>query len=114
MNLLEAKYLSGLEDADTETIAKYFISQGVKEVYITLGKDGSLFMNKNEVIKTPSHDVEILNTAGAGDAYLAGILYAKVHGFVPTEYAQKAAMLTLRSEKAVSTEMNIKNLEETV
>ncbi|MGE4320583.1 MAG: carbohydrate kinase family protein [Acholeplasmataceae bacterium] len=113
LNLLEAKYLSGMEQEDILTIAKYFIAQGVKEVYITLGKDGSLFMSKNQMIKSVSHKVEVLNTAGAGDAFLAGVIYAKVKGYDPVIYAQKAAILTLKSEKAVSELMNVKNLEAT-
>ncbi|QWB96339.1 hypothetical protein KHQ89_02585 [Mycoplasmatota bacterium] len=113
LNLLEAKHLSQLDSDDPETLARYFITQGVKEVFVTMGKEGSIFVSKGEVIRTPSHLVEIKNTAGAGDAYFAGVLYAKVNGLDPVAYAHKAAWLTLKSEKAVSDEMNVKNLEET-
>ena len=112
LNVLEAKYLSGIEDDDIEVIAKYFITQGVNEVYITLGKEGSLFMNREIVKKTPAVEVDVTNTAGAGDAYLAGIIYAKVHGLDPLEYARKAALIALHSNQAVSENMNKKNLEE--
>ncbi|MFA6801515.1 MAG: carbohydrate kinase family protein [Acholeplasmataceae bacterium] len=111
LNLLEAKHLSENDSDDIEQIAKFFISRGVKEVYITMGKEGSFFMSKTQTLKTTSQGVDILNTAGAGDAYFAGMIYAKVNQFDPIVYAHRAALLTLQSEKAVSDLMNIKNLE---
>ncbi len=113
LNLLEAKYLCGLDSEDPKVIARYFISRGVGEVYLTLGKLGALYMDKKEFKKIGAHEVVVKNTAGAGDAFLAGVLYAKVNELDPMIYAQRAAELTLKSEQAVSDDMNIKNLEET-
>jgi len=111
MNQLEARYLSQMEDQDIEEVAKYFIAKGVKEVYITLGKDGSVYMDESKYEKLPAHEIKVVNTAGAGDAYLAGVIYAKVHDLEPLTYARKAAEITLIDEKTVSNEMNEKNLE---
>ncbi len=112
LNLLEAKYLSNLDSEDPEVIAKFFISQGVDEVYLTLGKEGALFMDKNQTIHVGANRVDVANTAGAGDAFLAGVIYAKVNDLDALVYAQRAAELTLKSEKAVSDDMNVSNLEE--
>lgn len=114
LNLLEAKYLSGLETDDLEVLTKFYLSQGVKEVYITLGKEGSAVMSRQGFQRMKSHEVEVLNTAGAGDAYLAGVIYAKVNNLDPMTYAHKAALIALQSDKAVSEHMTIKNLEETL
>ncbi len=112
LNILEAKHLSGLDTDCEEELAKYFLSQGVKEVYLTLGQKGSIYMTKEEIIKTPSHLVEIKNTAGAGDAFLAGIIYGKIHGLNIIDCAQKAAEITLQSNKAVNDCMCRKKIEE--
>lgn len=112
LNILEAKHLSGIDTDDEEVLAKYFLSQGVKEVYLTLGQKGSIYMSKQEVVRTPSHDVEIKNTAGAGDAFLAGIIYGKINGLDLLSCAQKAAEVTLQSKKAVSEDMCEHKIEE--
>lgn len=112
LNILEAKHLSDIDTDDEEVLAKYFLSQGVKEVYLTLGQNGSIYMSKEEVIRTPSHDVEIKNTAGAGDAFLAGIIYGKINGLDLLSCAQKAAEVTLQSKKAVSEDMCEHKIEE--
>lgn len=115
MNLLEAKYLSGLKDEVTEEkLGKYFISKGVKEVYITKGNEGSLYISPNDVKHMKTHVIEVKNTAGAGDAYFAGAIYAKINDLDPLIYGTKAALLTLKDEKAVSEEMSLKNLEKIV
>lgn len=112
LNILEAKHLSDIDTDDEEVLAKYFLSQGVKEVYLTLGQNGSIYMSKEEVIRTPSHDVKIKNTAGAGDAFLAGIIYGKINGLDLLSCAQKAAEVTLQSKKAVSEDMCEHKIEE--
>lgn len=113
MNRLEAQHLSGmLDEKDPEVLAKYFLTQGVKEIYITLGKDGSYFMSKEEAHQYPSSHVVAKNTSGAGDAFFAGVIYAKLNDLDTLTYARKAAVLTVQSEHAVSNQMNIKALEE--
>lgn len=112
LNILEAKHLSDIDTDDEEVLAKYFLSQGVKEVYLTLGQNGSIYMSKEEVIRTPSHDVKIKNTAGAGDAFLAGIIYGKINNLDLLSCAQKAAEVTLQSKKAVSEDMCEHKIEE--
>jgi pseudouridine kinase len=112
MNLVEAKYLSGLDENITdEKLGKYFISKGVKEVYITKGNEGSIYVSPNEIKQIKTHVIEVKNTAGAGDAYFAGVIYANINQLDPLNYGTKAALLTLKDEKAVSEEMSLENLE---
>ncbi len=113
MNMLEAQYLSGmLEEDSPEVLAKHFLSQGVKEIYITLGKKGSYYMDKDQATHYPSTMITAKNTSGAGDAFFAGVIYAKIKGLDPLTYARKAAVLTVQSEHAVSNDMSIQALEE--
>ena len=113
MNRLEAQYLSGmLEENNPEVLAKFFINKGVKEVYITLGKEGSFFMNKTMFHQFPSTPIQTKNTSGAGDAFFAGVIYAKIKGLDPMTWARKAAVLTVQSDHAVSNSMSVSALEE--
>ncbi len=113
MNRLEAQYLSGmLEEDDPAVLAKHFLSQGVKEIYITLGKEGSFFMDKENAVQYPSTPIVAKNTSGAGDAFFAGVLYAKINQLDPLTYARKAAVLTVQCEHAVSDQMSAAQLEE--
>lgn len=113
MNKLEAQYLTGMIDEDNpEVLAKYVISKGVKEVYITLGKEGSFYMDKDKKISYPQIPVQTKNTSGAGDAFFAGVIYAKMKGLDPLVWARKAAVLTVQSDDSVSHEMSVKALED--
>ncbi len=113
MNLLEAKYLANLaDDISDENLGKYFISKGVKEVYITKGNEGSIFVSPDEVKHIKTNVIDVKNTAGAGDAYFAGVIYAEINNLDPLVFGTKAALLTLQDEKAVSEDLSIEKLNE--
>lgn len=113
MNRLEAQYLSGMhEEEDPKVLGNYFLSKGVKEVYITLGKEGSFFMDKTHANQYPSTPILTKNTSGAGDAFFAGVIYGKIKQLDPLVYARKAAVLTVQSNCAVSEHMSVEALEE--
>ncbi|MCD4826695.1 MAG: carbohydrate kinase family protein [Acholeplasmataceae bacterium] len=106
MNLLEANHLAQANNKlSDQDLGKYFITQGVGEVYITKGAKGSFYVAKDSFKEMKNRTVNIKNTAGAGDAYLAGVIYAKVCDLDPLIYGTRAALITLQDEKAVSEEM---------
>lgn len=113
MNLLEANYLAQADHKlDDHTLGKYFISKGVKEVYVTKGQKGSFYVSADEFMEMKTKKVEIKNVAGAGDAYFAGVIYAKLNDLDPLLYGTKAARITLQDEKAVSQDMSREKIEE--
>lgn len=57
-------------------VASEFIKSGIKTVAVSMGKDGSVFINKDKTIICPEVEVEVFSTVGAGDAMVAGIAYA--------------------------------------
>jgi len=119
-NLLEAEMMSGLEiksDADLEKLVRYFIDKGVQKVFITLGKDGVIYGDKNQVKKKPSIASTVINTIGAGDSFVAGLIYGDSQGASLDEmahYGMAAAAITVRHQEAVSPELNLKNLNQTL
>ena len=85
--------------------AQQLLNLGVADVYITLGSDGVYCRNAAEEWLFPSIPGEIINTTGAGDAFLAGVVFAHAKGinFPQTaQYGLMAARATLMSPKAVN------------
>lgn len=68
----ETFWLTG-ED-DPLKAAQAFVAGGAKCAIVTLGADGALWARKGEHGRVPSPDVEVLDTTGAGDAFMSGLL----------------------------------------
>ena len=67
------------------------------EIILTLGKKGSIYSFKNELIKIKAHQVDTIDTTGAGDTYIgyyvAGVA-SKMNKKDNLERASKAAAVT--------------------
>jgi pseudouridine kinase len=103
LNLKEA--LAVTETATYAEAAQKLLDLGVAHVYITLGSEGVYCRNAAEEWLYPALPGEVVNTTGAGDAFLAGIVYAYAKGldFPQTaQYGLMAARATLMSPKAVN------------
>lgn len=103
LNLKEALVVT-----DTTTYAEAaqrLLDIGVEHVYVTLGSEGVYCRNAAEEWLFPSLPGEIVNTTGAGDAFLAGVVYAHTKGIAfpqTAQYGLMAARATLMSNKAVN------------
>ena len=103
LNLKEA--LAVTEKATYAEAAQVLLDLGVAHVYITLGSEGVYARNATEEWLYPALPGEVVNTTGAGDAFLAGVVYAHAKGidFPQTaQYGLMAARATLMSPKAVN------------
>lgn len=58
--------------------------------WVTLGEAGSVGWVEGEVIRTPGPRIEVVNTLGAGDAFLAGLLHAHLRNASLREAAVEA------------------------
>ena len=109
LNLKEA--LTVTKTATYAEAAQQLLNLGVAHVYITLGGEGVYCRNTAEEWLYPALPGDIVNTTGAGDAFLAGVIYAHAKGinFPQTaQYGLMAARATLMSPKAVNP--NIANI----
>lgn len=61
-------------DSDQEILAaiKHLLSQGISKVAISLGGDGSLVADCNQILRAKAPIVPVCSTVGAGDAFVAG------------------------------------------
>jgi len=103
LNLKEA--IAVTQAAAYPEAAQRLLDMGVEHVYITMSGEGVYCRNAAEEWLFPILPGEIVNTTGAGDAFLAGVVYAHAKGmpFPQTaQYGLMAARATLMSEKAVN------------
>ena len=103
LNLKEA--LTVTNTATYAEAAQMLLNMGVAHVYITLGSEGVYCRNAAEEWLFPALPGEIVNTTGAGDAFLAGVVYAHAKGMAfpqTAQYGLMAARAALMSPKAVN------------
>jgi ribokinase len=82
-NAEEAAVLSGVEDAERAALA---LARRVPEVVVTLGARGALWTDGSNALCVNVESVgPALDTTGAGDAFAAGFLVARLSGAVPEE-----------------------------
>ena len=68
-----ARELTG--EADYEKIARALLRLGPTVVAITLGHDGCMLATPKEIVQVPAFKVDVVDTTGAGDAFMGGLSY---------------------------------------
>jgi ribokinase len=68
-----------------EEEAATFATFPAREVVIKKGGEGALWTDGSEVVRVPAQPAEVVDTTGAGDAFAAGLLTARLAGAGPRE-----------------------------
>jgi sugar/nucleoside kinase (ribokinase family) len=90
-NADEARMLSG--EGDPERAARALATR-FGEVVVTLGADGALWTDGRESVRADPVPVEAaVDSTGAGDAFAAGLLAARLDGAAPAEALAAGARL---------------------
>lgn len=89
-------FLSGsdLDDVEARAIIKQLHQFGAQNVCVTQGEQGALFSDGKEVIRQPIMPAQVVDTMGAGDAFIGGWLAATIAGansFDALPFAAKSA-----------------------
>lgn len=89
---------------------KKLIEMGAENVCISLGKDGMIYLNEEEVYEVKVPKIEAVNTVGSGDSTIAGFSVGILRGYEVEE------LLKLSNACGISNALNIQtgfvNLEE--
>lgn len=118
LNETETEMMTGINPkTDEELIAasKFLIKEGVKEVVITLGENGSAYY-KDALIKEAARKVVAVDATSAGDTFLGAIAFKKAQGESvenALSFASLCASITVSRKGAsisIPTKSEIENL----
>lgn len=82
-NRLEAELLSGVPIhtmEDVEQAARVLLDTGLRRVFISMGSDGVYGATHTESRLMPNGPVNLVNTTGCGDAFMAALVWAYLEG----------------------------------
>lgn len=100
-NESETKILLGKKVSDLKSAseaAQVFLDKGVKNVVITLGKQGAFFKNDHEELLIPAIKTEVIDTTGAGDTFNGALAVAISEGKSwrdALDFSNKAAAISV-------------------
>ena len=80
---------------------KKLIEMGAENVCISLGKDGMIYLNAEEVYEAKVPKIEAVNTVGSGDSTIAGFSVGILRGYEIEE------LLKLSNACGISNALNI-------
>jgi sugar/nucleoside kinase (ribokinase family) len=75
----EARALTGM--AEPESQAKQLREAGATAVVVTMGAEGSVFVDDEHSLHVEAPKVEVVDGSGAGDAYTAGLIAGHLQGW---------------------------------
>jgi len=111
-NRYEAEVLCGFSlqnDSDMKRAVNYFLAEGVKEVIISLGEDGIVAGDGNQIVKMKMTPVSVVNATGGGDSFVGAYVHA-MHSdmsFVDRlTFAIATSVLTIGSPQTVDPELS--------
>lgn len=116
-NEKELEALSGISpdsESNLKDAKNYFIESGVKEVFFSLGERGLYYGNKDKEHHIKHKIDNIVNTNGAGDCMMAGLIYGKLNNLSMDETAKfgvAAACITLQSPSLSDKDLSLNNIQ---
>lgn len=111
-NRLEAELLSGVAitgDASLRAAAQALLDTGLKRVFLSLGPDGALAAQGDEMVRLPIFPGEMKNATGCGDAFMAALVWAYLAGLDLTQSARAglaAAAIALAGAETINPGMS--------
>lgn len=116
-NETELEIISGVSietEEDIQKAAQIMIEKGVKELIVTLGSKGSLYINKEKSIFKKAYKVQAVDTTAAGDSYTAALAVALSKDQSIEEamdFASKVGALSVLKEGAQSSLPTLEDVE---
>jgi pseudouridine kinase len=113
-NIEEAEVLSDIKYNNENDLLKmrdYFLHKGVKQLFISMGEKGSFYANSEIHGIISGRNVSIVNSSGAGDAYMAGLIYSYLKDKTIKEtacFASACSLIAMQKESAVNPQISLK------
>jgi fructokinase len=83
MNLAELELITGWFNEFKTTEERMLLLQdqfNIDTIIVTMGGEGAMLIDKGLVCRHPGYKVQVTDTIGSGDAFLAGFLHKRLHG----------------------------------
>jgi len=118
-NIYETEILSGMKihsKVDLYKAAEKILDKGLKRIFVSLGSDGCLYMDREgRQIERKLKPIEkMVNATGAGDAFMAAVIYSYINDFTLEEtidYALAAGVAAVSHEKTINPNMSVSLIE---
>ncbi|UUV19049.1 ribokinase [Fusobacteria bacterium ZRK30] len=107
-NETELELLSGMPtDSEEEVLvaSKKLMDMGVKNLIVTMGKNGSIFVGEDKVVKVGIHKVKAVDPTAAGDSFIGGVIRMLAEGKKieeAMEFGARVGAITVTKEGAQS------------
>lgn len=111
-NYKEAENITGQEKL--QDIAAYFHQRGLKNLIVTRGEKGAFFSNENKQFNFNAYPVEAVDTTGAGDAFVAGVIAGLSNNYSYEDSLKIGSAVGAMSVSAMGASPGIKSFEETL
>lgn len=114
-NRLEAEYMTGMTiqtEADYRAAANELLRMGVRRIFMSMGPEGMLVADKNNMYIVGSYPGDVVCTTGAGDSATAAIVWASTvvadqHSLVTAAKAANAvAAMTISVQETNNTALS--------
>lgn len=105
-NRAELETATGMPTGSVEecrAAARQLRASGFDRVVASLGPDGAVLATREDVLHAPAPTADVVDTAGAGDALLAGVLKASAEGRSPRATLRYGVAVASRAVEAPGT-----------
>ena len=68
-------------DGKLQKMASKLLKLGPKIVALTMGADGCLIAEGNQMVRVPPFQVQVVDSTGAGDAFIGGLSFGLLQGW---------------------------------
>lgn len=115
-NKIEIEAITGIEISNEDDIKRnceYLMNKGVKKIFITLGKNGVFYSDETTMNKIKANNIKPINATGAGDAFMAALVYCYLNNIDIDESAKiatAASVIALSHENTINPNMSIENI----
>ena len=106
-NESEAETITGIPVGtvdEAKACAEYMLSKGLRRVILTLGERGALVASKDGMALVPSFEVEMVDSTGAGDAFIGSFAVFLGEGLSEPEALRRANLYAALSTTGVGTQ----------
>ncbi len=90
-------------DEDLKAAGQHFLDMGIRHVFITLGKKGAFYANKEKSLMLRPLRVNACSSVGAGDAFVGAFVYAYDHEYEVEEMLKLAVATSAGAVMTIGT-----------